>query len=439
MIKKVIERIIDERLIERGEKIIVGFSGGPDSVFLLEVLLNLKKIINIEIILVHINHLLRGKNADDDEEFSRKIGERYNLKFYIKRADISKISNECGIGLEEAGREIRYNFFNEILELEKGDKIAIAHNLDDQVENFLFRLIRGSSLRGLKGINHRDKIIRPINKVYKSDIMRYLESNNISYRIDETNFKNEFTRNSIRLDLIPFIEERYNKRFKDKVVNLMEDIKALIPDEVEMEGVVVGKSLYLERLMEKDRYMQRLIVREFLENYGIDISRDKIENVLKLAGSKGSKKIDLSNEFILRKEYDIFYLERKDIEREKVMEEIEVTVPFKVEYNGYILEGYEDTEGKGRNEFLTNLAVGDRIKIRKRREGDRIVPLGMRSNKKVKEILINEKIPKDMRDLIPIIEKGDEIIWIAGVKKSENYNSKEKGIKLIIKKSSKND
>lgn len=439
MIKKVIKRIFDESLIESDDKIIVGFSGGPDSVFLLEVLLKLKEIINIEIILVHINHLLRGENADRDENFCREIGKKYNLKVFVKRADINKISEERGIGLEEAGREIRYGFFNEILENEKGDKIAIAHNLDDQVENFLFRLIRGSSLRGLRGIDHRDNIIRPINKVYKKDIIDYLDRNNIKYRIDESNFKNEFTRNSIRLDLIPFIEERYNKKFKEKIINLIEDIKEVVPNSVNIENITDGKKLYIELLKRENIYTQRLIIREFLESYGIDISREKIENILRVADSDGSKQIDLSNSFILRKVYDIFYLEEKTKEVKKIDDELEVTIPFKIEYNGYILEGYEDSIVKGNDEFLTNLNIGDRIKIRKRKDGDKIVPLGMRREKKVKEIFINEKVPKNIRDLIPILEKDSAIIWIAGVKKSEIFSSKEKGIKLVIKKSSKND
>ncbi|MGL4910604.1 MAG: tRNA lysidine(34) synthetase TilS, partial [Cetobacterium sp.] len=221
MLKKIYKKIKDEKLIENGDKLVLGFSGGPDSVFLLEILNNLKQELNFEFILVHINHLLRGENSDGDEAFAIECGERLNIPVFTKKISIEKVAKEKGIGLEEAGREIRYNFFSEILKKTSSNKIAIAHNLDDQIENFLFRLIRGTSLEGLEGIQNRDNIIRPINETYKSDILKYLDENKILYRIDETNFENEFTRNSIRLDLIPNIEKRYNSSFKEKIHNLI--------------------------------------------------------------------------------------------------------------------------------------------------------------------------------------------------------------------------
>ena len=141
---------------------------------------------------------------------------------------MEEMAKEEKITLEEAGREIRYSFFDEVMEKVKGNKIALAHNLDDQIETFLFRLIRGTSLEGLEGINDtRDnkKYIRPINEIYKKDIMDYLDENNIPYVADSTNLENDYTRNSIRLDLIPFIEKRYNPKFKEKIGNLLKEIR----------------------------------------------------------------------------------------------------------------------------------------------------------------------------------------------------------------------
>ena len=131
-----------------------------------------------------------------------------------------------GKTLEEVGREERYKFFSEIYRKVSANKIATAHNKDDQIETFLFRLIRGTSLQGLEGIKIKNNnIIRPISEIYKKDILEYLNKNEIQYKIDKTNFENEFTRNSIRLDLIPFIEERYNIKFKDKIFSLIEEIR----------------------------------------------------------------------------------------------------------------------------------------------------------------------------------------------------------------------
>ena len=213
-------------LIENDDIIVVGFSGGPDSVFLVEMLKKLQHFFNFKIYLVHINHLLRGEDADSDENFSFEYAKKNNLEIFIKRIPVKEIAKEVGKTLEEVGREERYKFFFEIYEKVRATKIATAHNKDDQIETFLFRLIRGTSLQGLEGIKIKNNnVIRPISEIYKKDILEYLNKNEIQYKIDKTNFENEFTRNSIRLDLIPFIEERYNIKFKDKIFSLIEEIR----------------------------------------------------------------------------------------------------------------------------------------------------------------------------------------------------------------------
>lgn len=436
MIKEILEKIKKEGSIKNNDKIVLGFSGGPDSVFLLEILLKLQKSIVFEVYLAHINHLLRGKDADEDEEFVKEISKKYGLKCFIKRADIEKIAKDNKKGLEEIGREIRYKYFNKILEEVCGTKIAIAHNLDDQIETFLFRLMRGSSLEGLKGIPERENIIRPIKDVYKKDIVEYLDKNGIPYRIDKTNFENEFTRNSIRLDLIPSIEKKYNSNFKEKISFLLNEIcevNDLLDKEVE-KFPVKENIIELEELKKLDFYLQKRVLNRYLKENKIEVSREKIENILNILNSGGTKEIHLKKNLILKKEYDkLKIISVRDEVKEK--KEIKVKIPFKVEYNGYIIEAIKDKISKGENEFLTNLSEKDELTIRVRKEGDKIVPLGMKSSKKIKEIFINKKIPKEKREVIPIIEKEGEIVWILGVVKSEIFKKeKEMGIKLIMRR-----
>ena len=442
MLERIIERIKDEKIIENNDKIIVGFSSGPDSVFLLQVLLATQKYLNFEIILVHINHLLRGKNADIDEEFCRDIGKRLGISTYIKRVDIQELAKEMSLGLEEVGRYVRYDFFSEILKKVSGNKIAIAHNLDDQIENFLFRLVRGTSLEGLEGIPPRDNIIRPINEVYKNDILEYLNKNNIEYRIDETNFENEFTRNSIRLDLIPLIEKKYNNNFKDKIFNLINEIK-------EVNSILkinLNKYLFIDKNIKildidlislENEYIQRKIINEYFKINKLEASREKILNVIKVMKSLGNKELNLGNGYILKKSYKNLWIEKeKQVNLEDINRIVMKQIPFKVLINGYIIEAIEGVKSLGNNEFLTNLNVGQTIEIRTRKDGDRIKPLGMNSYKKVKDIFINEKIPKDIRGKVPLIVKDNEIVWIAGIKKSESFKGETntKGIKLIIRR-----
>ena len=219
LVEQIVKKNKREKLIEPGDILVVGFSGGPDSVFMTEMLLKLQKIIDFDFVLVHINHLLRGKDSDGDEEFCHKYAKEHGIRIFSRKIDVKKIEKTQGVTLEEAGREARYAFYNEVLEKIGGNKIALAHNKDDQVETFMFRLIRGAGLSGLEGIvSKRDHYVRPISEIYKEDILNYLKENGVPYRIDKTNFENEFTRNSIRLDLIPFIEKRYNPKDRKSVV-----------------------------------------------------------------------------------------------------------------------------------------------------------------------------------------------------------------------------
>ncbi|WP_297595862.1 tRNA lysidine(34) synthetase TilS [uncultured Cetobacterium sp.] len=445
MLNKILKKIRSEQLIEPGDKIVVGFSGGPDSVFLLQVLIHAQKEIEFEIVLVHINHLLRDDNSEKDQEFSAEVAEELNLPIFIKRASIEKISKDMGVGLEEAGRKIRYDFFNEILNQTSGTKIAIAHNLDDQIETFLFRMIRGCSLEGLEGINHRDNIIRPINEVYKKDILNYLDANDIGYRVDETNFENEFTRNSIRLDLIPYVEKRYNGSFKDKVHNLIDEIRevnqVLKVKLSDYKDEVHDKiTLNIELMRIEPPYIQRKIINEYLKEFGLEATREKILNIIKILNSGGSKTLNLENNYILKKQYSNIWIEKQKQKEKQEKESIKIKIPFKINFKGYSLEAREDDKSSGKNEFLTDLKLGDEIEIRAREDGDRMQPLGMSSYKKLKDIFINEKIVQEERGKVPIILKEKEIVWVAGVKKSEVFKGEKnkKGIKLIMRRQDEN-
>ncbi|MGL5088247.1 MAG: tRNA lysidine(34) synthetase TilS [Cetobacterium sp.] len=442
MLKKIIKKIKDEKLLKTGDKIVLGFSGGPDSVFLLEVLNRLKKELSFEIVLVHINHLLRGENSDGDEKFSIEYGARLGIPVFTKRVSIEEVAKEKGIGLEEAGRIIRYDFFKEILEKTLSNKIAIAHNLDDQIENFLFRLVRGSSLEGLEGIQNRDNIIRPINEVYKNEILEFLDSNSIKYRIDETNFENDFTRNSIRLDLIPSIEKRYNSSFKEKIHNLIKeirDVNQILKVDLSQYKIFENNNWVLntELIKLETTYIQGKIINEYFKENNLESSREKVKNAIKLLYTSGSKMVHLEKNYILKKQYKSIWLEKEKLDiLENISMNLEEKIPFSIKLNEYIIETIEDDKSSDKNEFLTNLKIGDIIEIRTRKDGDKIRPLGMESYKKVKDILINEKIPKNLRSKIPLFLKEDEIIWIAGIKKSENFKCEKnkKGIKLIIRR-----
>ncbi|MGL6119274.1 MAG: tRNA lysidine(34) synthetase TilS, partial [Fusobacteriaceae bacterium] len=426
MIKKIFSSIKQYKLLEDGETIVLGFSGGPDSVFLLEVLMEYKMKIdeNLKIILVHINHLLRGEASDGDEEFVKEIGKKYDLQVFVKRIDIEKIGKDEKKGLEEVGREVRHRFFKNVLDKVKGDKIALAHNKDDQIETFMFRIIRGTSLEGLEGISRkRDNYIRPIIDIYKSEIMSYLDKKNIPYRIDKTNFENDFTRNSIRLDLIPFIEKRYNPKFKDKIYNLIGEIKEVNGEnKINLKDFLEDEKLSVKKLEKESKYIQKKILNKFLNEKKVKSDRYKIESMIELLKKGGTKKISLNKEQFLLKEYEYIYIKTEkalELEHKNKNDNTEIffKIPGMIKFGNFqitaeINNAENEKIKRGNTEFLTNLTVGDTLKIRTKKPGDKIIPTGMNSEKKIKDILINTKIPQEGRDDIPIILKEEEVVWI---------------------------
>ena len=410
-------------LIENNDNIVVGFSGGPDSVFLVEMLKKLQCFFNFKIYLVHINHLLRGEDADSDENFSFEYAKKNNLEIFIKRIPVKKIAKEIGKTLEEVGREERYKFFSEIYEKVGANKIATAHNKDDQIETFLFRLTRGTSLQGLEGIKTKNNnIIRPISEIYKKDILEYLNKNEIQYKIDKTNFENEFTRNSIRLDLIPFIEERYNIKFKDKIFSLIEEIRENNQNNsLNLSDYTDSKNrILLEKIKFLSNFDRKNLLGLFLNEKNIEVNRNKIDEINSLIKSNGTKKIDLNKTYRIVKNYTHLYIEEKREDNTINNSTIQLKIPSEQVFNNFKIS-VEIAKNldipKEKNQYLLDTLYNDIIEVRYRKEGDRIF-LDENHSKKIKEIFIEHKIPKDIRDRIPIFLYNNNIFWIYNVKKA---------------------
>ena len=226
MKQKVKETIKKYNLINSGDKIVLGVSGGPDSIAMLDILRQLRDEIKFEIYVVHINHNIRGKDADEDEEYVKKYCENYNIKCFSKKIDVPTIAQNEKIGTEEAGRKVRYEYFDEILQKTNSNKIGIAHNKNDKVETIIMHLLRGSGVSGLRGIEpiRENKFIKPLIECDRQEIEKYCKENNLQPRIDKTNFENEYTRNKIRNIVIPYIKEQFNPNIIETITRLSEVI-----------------------------------------------------------------------------------------------------------------------------------------------------------------------------------------------------------------------
>jgi len=222
--EKVLETIKKYNLINEGDKIVIGVSGGPDSICLLHVLNELKEELKIELYVAHVNHKIR-EVADSENEYVQEICEKLDIKCFVKKVEILKLAKEQKKGTEEVGRIVRYQFFDEVLEKTKSNKIATAHNNNDRAETVILNILRGSGLSGLKGIeaNRDGKYIRPIIEIDRKDIERYCAENKLDPKIDETNSENIYSRNKVRNELIPYIKKEFNQNII-KTINRLADV-----------------------------------------------------------------------------------------------------------------------------------------------------------------------------------------------------------------------
>lgn len=261
---KVLETIEKNNLIENGDSLVLGVSGGPDSISMLDILRKLQEIIKFKINVAHINHGLR-ENAKIDEEYVKKYCEKYNIPFYVLHADVRKIAEETKRGLEETGRDVRYKFYDEVLEKTDSNKIAIAHNANDYVETIIMNVLRGSGPNGLKGIEMiQGKYIRPLLTSKREEIEEYCKEEKLNPRHDESNDENEYTRNKIRNIVIPYIEKEFNPNIIETLTRLSEIVK----EEQEYLNKKVEnfyKEICIEEALDQDERQIVLDLRKFNE------------------------------------------------------------------------------------------------------------------------------------------------------------------------------
>lgn len=289
---KVIKTIKKYNLINKGDKIVLGVSGGPDSISMLDILNSIKDEIGFEIYVAHINHLIR-EEAIDDEKYVEEYCKKNNIEFFAKRIDVLKIADAQKIGTEEAGRKARYEFFEEIYSKVEANKIAIAHNKNDKAETIIMHLLRGSGLSGLKGIEpiRDNKYIRPLIECERSEIEKYCDENNLNPRIDKTNFENEYTRNKIRNIVIPYIK----KEFNPNIVETLDRLSEVATDESNYINRQV-QNTYNKLLVEKIEKQIILKWKEFNLQEKIIKSRLILYTIKELMGStEGIEKIHIES------------------------------------------------------------------------------------------------------------------------------------------------
>lgn len=440
-------------MIHRGDRIIVAVSGGPDSVCLLHILFKLKERYDLTLFVAHVNHQLRGLQAEEDMRFVRDMAEDLGLPFYVKVEDVAKVASDLHMTLEQAGRYVRYSFFRELKKQLNADKIAVAHNMDDQAETVLLHLLRGSGMHGLTGMSPvSGDIIRPLIESKRQDIEAYIKENGLKYRIDHTNYEANYTRNRIRLELIPYLKEHFNKKITDAI--------AQTADILREEDNYIQKKVQeaYEKICSETRDIVQIDLKEFIElepaikrrlikkaiqavkghdlniefkhiNYIMDFAqRGRTGERIDIPGNVcvglqyGKMKFFLSSSILAATDFSYnliipgeTYIGELDA-RIYAAIEASVELDFKDRYKAYL--DYEKLPGD--------------LVVRTRKNGDYIVPFGMQGRKKLKDYFIDAKIPFEMRNKIPLIASGNEIVWIVGHRINEKYKVTEKTRKFLV-------
>lgn len=454
---KIIKYIEDKELIKSGDRILVALSGGPDSIFLTNILIEISKNYNLKIAAAHINHMLRGKEADEDEAYVRSFCEKAGIDCFVKRVDINRIVKERGISSEMAGREERYKFFEELKKEHSYDKIALAHNLNDQAETILMRLMRGTGLEGLVGIKaKRDDIyIRPILCIERNEIEKYCLEKKLKPRIDKTNLENIYSRNKVRLELIPYIKENFNS----DIINTINRLGILLSKDEEFineyveksldkycdfkDELKIGEKLFLEKEALLTRTLKSALV--VFSKKHFDFEMKHIYDIITLQENKTGTRLSLPHNLEAVNVYKNViirfvntYNEEKSKKANILLKKEELNNNI-ISFNEYDME-FTVSSNEGNLIFSDDSLVkyfdydkiSKNIEVRLRKDGDRMKPLGMSGRKKIKDIFIDFKIPKDNRDFIPIVCFDDEIAWVVGIKTSEEFKI-NKSTKKILK------
>ncbi len=438
-LKETVKKTIkNNNLLSANDAVLIAVSGGADSVCLFDVLFSLKDELNLKLYVAHLNHLLRGDEANRDEEFVRSICEKKGVPFFCERKDVLKLSKETGTSIEEAGRNARYDFFSKLKTEHEIHKIATAHNKNDNVETVCMRIMRGTGIHGLTGIPIENdlSVIRPLLYVSREEIEKYLEEKNLSFITDSSNLEDDYARNKVRHHLIPYIEENHNESFIDTFsqnIELFTEAEHYLYHQTEksFDSLVIKKhfgfEFDLEKLKQEDKYIIKSVLRmAFLKLSNKEMPQNLVLKVYDALVSDSDSIISASVNLDIYIKYDkLYFVIKKDalsFEYEKLDDNIFINeINAKLSFE----KSFEKPNFSDKNVIhIKSPHKKGTFKVRNRKRGDTIY-LGDLGHKKVKDLLIDEKIPVFLRDEIPILLYDDEIIWVPGIRDNPKYRSND--------------
>ena len=431
--KKVIDFLKEN--LDKNASIVVACSGGPDSMCLLDLVTKLKDELNLNIIVAHVNHKLRSE-SEEEAKMVENYAKENNITFEL--LEITDYIN--GNFTEEDARKRRYNFFNEIIKKYQASALLTAHHGDDLIETILMRLTRGSNLSGYIGIkeisqNENYKTLRPLLSVTKDEIINYLKENNVPYRLDKTNEELKHTRNRYRHIVLPFLKKENPKvhekylKFSKELIEYDNFVNTYIKD----NKFIVDNSIVINKVSSEIDFIKRkcleLLVKDIQRKDYFDVSDEQMNNLMKLY-NQSNKTIDLNNNYMGVNSYGKIYIKKKE---NKVLNEIVLDKDIKLE--DYIFY-YNSQDGDNSNSciYLNTSEITLPLKIRGVLPGDKMKIKNLNGSKKISDIFIDSKVPKDKRSTYPIVvDSKNTVLWVPNLKKSQFSKDKSQKYDIIIR------
>jgi len=460
-IKKFKKTIARYDLLQKGDRVLVAVSGGPDSVALLYALLEIKDEFNLDICVAHLNHKLRGKESDEDEKFVKNLAHKLNLKFFSKSIDVKKEAKKKKLSLEEGARLVRYRYLEGLADKIEADKVAVGHQADDQAETFLMRLLRGAGGLGLSGIPpKRGKIIRPLLETGREEIEKFLKEKGQSYRTDSSNLLPNYFRNKIRLSLLPLIKKKFNPKIVDvlnrasNIISFQQKYIEKKCEEILSDICKIRKNdkiiLDLKRFINYDislkREMIRLCVKELngdrfasLTTSFTDLSFESVERILNLIQKeKSGRKVRLTRNtwaevsgenLAIYKEKKKLYNYPISLPGERNLKSLGMKIKSEVVSRSSLPEKIKP---KGETvAFLDWEKLKGPFNLRSRKPKDKFKPLGMEGTKSIADFFIDRKVPRYERDEVMLLTTQGKIAWVVGHRINDEFKVTDKTKKVL--------
>ena len=431
--KKVIDFLKEN--LDKNASIVVACSGGPDSMCLLDLVTKLKDELNLNIIVAHVNHKLRSE-SEEEAKMVENYAKENNITFEL--LEITNYIN--GNFTEEDARKRRYNFFNEIIKKYQASALLTAHHGDDLIETILMRLTRGSNLSGyigIKEISQTDnyKTLRPLLTITKDEIVNYLKENNVPYRLDKTNEELKHTRNRYRHIVLPFLKKE-NPKVHEKYLKFSKELieyDNFVNTYIKVKKFIVDNSIVINKVSSEIDFIKRkcleLLIKDIQKKDYFDVSDEQMNNLMKLY-NQSNKTIDLNNNYMGVNSYGKIYIKKKE---NKVLNEIVLDKDIKLE--DYIFY-YNSQDGDNSNSciYLNTSEITLPLKIRGVLPGDKMKIKNLNGNKKISDIFIDSKVPKDKRSTYPIVvDSKNTVLWVPNLKKSQFSKDKSQKYDIIIR------